>query len=211
MPRPTTLDKIKNEVTKRLPGESGFPKRLLPLLYVPESRGARSWAVAHLRRTTAVLTLAVLVLVACRSAPTPAATPTPVPVPMSLAEYAEFACRDLVEEWDGGFISSWEEAIEFHRWGRAEMLSIEPPAEMSEYHRLGIAFMEEYIRYIEEHASDSPYEKVQEVLAGMETDPAFQNGRRLLDEGDAISFSPETQAEIEAHGWTGDGCTADAS
>ena len=88
---------------------------------------------------------------------------------------------------------------------------VEPPPEISEYHWLGIAFMEEYIRYIEEHASDSPYENAMEVLAGMETAPAFQEGRRLLDEGDAISFSPETQAEIEAHGWDGETCLAEGS
>ena len=148
------------------------------------------------------------------STPTPAstsaATLTPVPVPISLAEYAAFACRDRLEDWEGGFISSWEESIEFFRLARAEMLSVEPPTEMSEYHRLSIAFVDEYIRYIEEHASDNPYEIAQEVLAGMETAPAFQEGRRLLDEIDAISFSLETQAEIEAHGWFGDACAGEA-
>ena len=90
------------------------------------------------------------------------------------------------------------------------MLSVEPPTEMSEYHRLSIAFLDESIRYIEEHASERPYEMAQEALAGMETGPAFQQGRRLSDEIYAISFSPETQAEIEAHGWTGDACTGEA-
>ena len=141
---------------------------------------------------------------------TSAPTLTPAPVPMSLAEYAALACRDPLEDWEGGFISSWEEFIEFLRWRRAEALSVEPPPEISEYHRLSIAFLDEYIRYIEEHASDSPFEIAQDVLAGMETGPAFQEGRRLLDEIDAISFSPETQAEIEAHGWFGDACAGEA-
>ena len=152
-------------------------------------------------------------MAALASTPTPTSTPaptlTPVPVPISLAEYAALVCRDPLEDWEGGFISSWEESIEFLRWRHAEALLVEPPPEISEYHRLSIAFIDEYIRYIEEHASDSPYEIAQEVLAGMETAPAFQEGRRLLDEIDAISFSPETQAEIEAHGWHGDACTGE--
>ena len=87
-------------------------------------------------------------------------------------------------------------------------MSVEPPTEFSEFHRLSIAFLDEYIRYIEEHALDSPYEMAQEVIADMETAPSFLEGRRLLDQIDAISFSPETQAEMEAHGWYGDACSA---
>ena len=130
-------------------------------------------------------------------------------MPVSLAEYAELVCRDPFEDWEGGFISSWEEFIEFMRWRRAEALSVEPPTELSEYHRLSIAFVDEYIRYIEEHASDSPYEIAQEVVDGMATAPAFQEGRRLLDEIDAISFPQETQAAIEAYGWSGDSCAGE--
>ena len=69
-----------------MPGESGFSKRLLPLLDVAVSMRPRCRMTARLWGTTAFLALAVLILAACQSTPTPALSPVPTPTATATPE-----------------------------------------------------------------------------------------------------------------------------